>query len=182
MPESLLVTGRLELKLAELERRLEERTRELELESLKRQDIEERAGKLAGDLKGLEEMAGRFERDGTQSAALLEETAQTLKAADQARTQVVEALERQGAELSRWRKEGGEQKARADALEKKLGQTQATLADLEALTGELRRMAAEREKLIEGAEREMRSAEEVRREGIEALEKARELQKKPKAP
>ena len=176
--DSALDSGRLELKAAELERRLEETTRELERESLARQDLEERVSVVSGQLKTLEEVAGRFQREAAAGAAAIVEFGETLRVADQARARLVETLDRQSGELIRWRKEGSEQKIRADALEKKLAQTKAALDDLEKLTGELRRTAAEREKLIEDARLAMQGAEEIRREGIEALEKAQELQKK----
>jgi len=170
-PPSVLDVGRLELKLADLQRRLEEKEREHEKEGLRSQGLEERVRALGEEIRMLEERAGQFQREAVSGAAFITELEETLRAAAQARAKLADALERHRTELNRWRLEAEQQKSRADDLDKNVARSQAALAEIEKTKAERERLAAEAKKAME-------NAEAVRREGIEALEQARQLKKK----
>lgn len=170
-PPSVLDVGRLELKLADLQRRLDEKEQEHEKEGLRSQGLEERVRALGEEVRTLEERAGQFQREAVSGAAFIAEIEETLRAAGQARAKLAEALERHRTELNRWRLEAEQQKSRADDLDQKLFRSQAALAEIEKTKAERERLAAEAKKAME-------NAEAVRREGIEALEQARQLKKK----
>jgi hypothetical protein len=132
-------------------------------------------------------------------SARLEQSEKTLEVCDLARGQLRAALERQAVQLQRWREAALKAESRVveleaalrraeDALERSqksyedacrllAGQSQGQ-EDLERQKLEL---AAERAHLLETVKRERALAEDVRREGVEALEQARELKRRPSA-
>lgn len=110
-------------------------------------------------LADMEEKAGRFQREAQAAAAEISELETTVKALETARERLVAVLERARRELEGWH-----------------GHAQA-LAAVEGDLGARRKaLDAERERLLAEVSRSMDSAELVRREGVEALEQARQLE------
>lgn len=116
-------------------------------------------------LSELEEKVGRFQREAQAAAAEIAELEQTVDALVAARGRLLALVERARKELESWR---GRAKALA-TLEVDLG------ARAKALENE-------REKLLSEVSRMMDNAEAVRREGIEALEQARQIEAQLRRP
>lgn len=113
----------------------------------------------AARLRELEERAGRFQREAQAAAAEIAELEGTVRTLEAARETLLASLERLRRELESWH---GRARALA-AVEGELGREKMSLAE-------------EREKRLAEAARMMENAEAVRREGVEALEQARQIE------
>ena len=159
-----------------------------------------RPDELEHRIKELEERTGAFQREAISGAHLISQLEATLSVAEQARRKLEAVVARQSAELQSWRQEASAQKVRLEAAEKLLAERLAALVESErryeqvcaAFAAEVakreriqaeagielkRALEAEREKMRAELKTVMKCAEAVRREGIEALEQARELKK-----
>ena len=179
---------RLELRVEELERRLKARTLELETEIRGKERLRSRIEELTRRIAELEETAACLHREAVSATALCQELEETLRVASEARRHLGSALE-----AEKGRREAAEKdlagvrdakrmvqaaRQKIDGHEAHIESLRSELAEarqrhLEAETGraelESRALAAE-----EKARSVMQNAEEIRREGVEAFEKARE--------
>jgi chromosome segregation ATPase len=171
-PVSAPKPGRLDPRLAELQRRVEKSARELEREAAERRGLEERLRELSRRDREIEERAGVFQREAVAGSELIAELQKTLRVTDQARAKLSAALERQGIELERWRREAAAREAEVQRLKQELERAAASCDDARA------ELAAERQRLLAEVGRAMENAEAIRREGIDAFEQARELESK----
>lgn len=194
--EEALETEKLRYQVEDLQRKLDAALRDLREKEEHARRFEHRWREFNAQIKDLEQRVGAFQREALAASAELKQTEETLKVCDLARTQVSAALERQTLELARWREQAKGSLARAADLESNLRRREDALerlqkqyeeacrllavqsqtqADLERQRAEL---AAERSHLLETVKRERAIAEDIRREGVEALEHARELKRK----
>lgn len=102
----------------------------------------------------------------------------TLRSCDEARGQLAAALDKALAALSGTRKDAADLRARLAAAEALISRQMGDLAPLEEVEKMKHELDEERAKLLLEVNRAMESAESVRREGIEALEEARDFRKK----
>ena len=177
---------RLEVRVEELERRLRARSIELETELKAKERLRERVRELTSRIDELQDTASALHREAVSSTSLAHELDATLKVAGEARLQLAAALEserlrRVEAEekMARAAAEGADARKRdeefvstrrqiAQLRQKTAGQE----AHIESLRVDLERVRAGEEKALRAFE----NAEQIRREGVEAFEKAREGQ------
>ena len=136
---------------------------------------------LESQLRDLEQKAGLYHREATAGAQELEQTAETLKVCDAARTQLSAALDRQSIDLKRWRDQARSAQSHVEDLEMELHRRQDALAELQRRFEQACALLAAQgtaQALLDQAQREREIAEAVRREGVEALEQARDLNRK----
>ncbi len=112
------------------------------------------------------------------AATAVEELERTLAVCEEARAALARALERALTELEKAREDASALKRREDELSRLGSDNVRLLGELERSAHGRREFEAERAKLLAEAARAMETAEQVRREGIEALEEARDLRKK----
>lgn len=195
-PAPAAETEKLKFQLEDMQRRLDAQDREMRAKDETGRRLEQRFRELSAQIKDLEQRAGSFHRESAAAAAELRETQETLKVCDLARGQLSAALERQGQELSRWRDQARSLRSRADELEAQLRRREDALERVQKQYEDACRLLAsasqtqadlerqkkdfelERATLLETVRRERQAAETIRRDGIEALEEARDLSRR----
>lgn len=205
---------RLEMRVEELERRLNARTMELETEIRGKERLRSRIEELTRRISELEETASSLHREAVSATALSQELDEALRVASEARRHLDSALEaergrRESAEkeldglrpalqeaLTRaetaaaheaMKREGElrDAKRMVQAARQKIDGHEAHIDSLRSEVEEARRLEQEAEKycadleskVLDAEERArsvMENAETIRREGVEAFEKARE--------
>jgi len=118
-----------------------EKEAELEREIGERRVLEEKLRELTRRGKELEDRAGVFQREAVSGSELIGELQKTLRVADQARSQLSTALERQATELARWRQDAAAKKGSVEALEARLAERDTSFAELEKRSEEAKRAA-----------------------------------------
>ena len=187
-------------QIEDLTRRLDAAQREVRAKDDVCRRLEQRFRELNAQIRDLEQRAGAFHREAVESSSELSEAQETLKVCDLARAQLSAALERQGMELPRLREQANRLQARAEEAESALRRRDEALERAQRqyeeacklLAGQSQGQAeferqkreweAEKARVLGAAAREKETAEQVRREGIEALEEARELERRRKNP
>lgn len=195
-PSPPVEAEKLKFQLEDQQRKLDAQDRELRAKDEAARRLEQRFRDLNAQIKDLEQRAGTFHREASSSAAELHETQETLKVCDLARGQLSAALDRQGKELSRWREHARSLRARVDELEAQLRRREDALERVQKQYEDACRLLAsasqaqaeferlkkdfelERATLLDTVKRERQAAEIIRRDGIEALEEARELERR----
>ena len=191
-----LEPDQLRFQIEDLQRKFDAAQRELHAKDETCRRLEQRFREFNAQIRDLEQRAGAFHREAVDAASELRQVEETLKVCDLARSQLSAALERQGSELSRWREQARALQARADESDAALRRREQALERVQHQYEEACRLLAgqsqsqaelerqrrefedERARLLEAVSRERSSAEEVRREGIEALEEAREIERR----
>lgn len=193
-----LEAERLRFQIEDLQRKLDSQDREMRAKEESGRRLEQRFRDLNAQIKELEQRAGVFHREAAAAAAELHQSEETLKVCDLARGQLSGALNRQTLELTRWREQARALKTRVDEQESLLRRRDEALERLQKqyedacrlLAGasqaqaELERrrkeFEAERQTLLDTVQRERAAAEVIRRDGIEALEEARDIERRRK--
>ena len=194
----------LEMRVEELERRLKARTLELETEIRGKQRLRSRIDELIHRVSELEETAACLHREAVSATALSQELDETLRVAREARRHLASALEAERGRREAAEKELGELRASlavaskkseselrdarrvAQVARQKIDGHEVHIESLRAEVSDLRRCLAEAEKsrvefesralaAEEKAGSLMQNAEAIRREGVEAFERAREV-------
>lgn len=194
--EEALETEKLRYELESLRRQLDSTQRDLREKEENARRFEHRWREFNAQIRDLEQRVGSFQREALAASEELKQNDETLRVCDLARGQLSAALERQGLELARWREEARGSQGRAAELEASLRRREDALERLQKQYEEACRLLArqsqaqadierqktdllaERSHLLETVKRERAIAEDIRREGVEALEQARELKKK----
>jgi hypothetical protein len=122
--------------------------------------------------------AGEYRREASAQAALAQELEQTLRVSDEARAQLSLALDKALSELTNTREGGAALRDRLAGAQEEIRRQAEEIARLQEQNKQIQALGQERVKLLAEVNRAMENAETVRREGIEALEEARELRKK----
>lgn len=178
----------MEARLDELEKRLGARTRELATDARVKQRLSERNEELARRIAGLEETAARLHREAVAAAQRCAELEELRRACDAAIERLESSLAAERAQRETAQKEIGElREARrmAQAARQKLEGHEAHIDSLRCQVAQLEQAVNEKDELIsrarseaaaekEAARSALANAESVRREGVEAFEKARE--------
>jgi len=194
--EEALETEKLRYHAEDLRRQLDAAKRELAEKEEHARRFEHRWREFNAQVRDLEQRVGSFQREAREASEELKQTEETLKICDLARSQLSAALERQTLELARWREQAegchgrvaeleASLRRREDALEraqkqyedacKLLAAQSQAQADLERQKADF---VAERAHLLETVKHERALSEDIRREGVQALEQARELKRK----
>jgi hypothetical protein len=96
-----------------------------------------------GQAKELEERTGQFQREASEGAHMISQLEATLNLEEEARRKLESVVERQSAELERWRVEAASQKANAQRADLELEDRIAALHAMERNYEEARIAAAE---------------------------------------
>ncbi len=182
--------ARLEAALEELQRRLSAKTLEFEAQRKAQERLQSRMRELARRPNENEEEIAFLRREAAASESLAQEFGETLKVATEARAKLSAALDEERQQVDRWISESRTLKAQLDRLLPELAgkeaAAEAARSSEAVLAADLERQKKiresdkaawdeERARLQAQADRSLKAAEDIRREGVEALEEAREL-------
>ena len=160
--------------------------------------LQESVRELKVKVGDLDQSIAVFKQETAAVSSELRETEETLKACDYARGELSSMIEKLTHELTRWKDNGKALKARLAEIEKSLRQRDDALERVQKQYEDACRLLAEQSQAQQELERSRRefdsqracwmevvkkerdSAEAVRREGVEALEQAREMERRAK--